>query len=725
MPVAISRRTLAPAAFATLSLILAACASHPTKPAADSGAPAPAPAAVLIEPAPPVEVSPAHAKLPSQRRAFSSRKLETIFTELDLPTPTSARTAEGAPGPEYWQQRADYVIAAELNEPDRSISATATITYTNNSPFKLDFLWLHLEQNVFKRDSLGTLSGEPGARFSSRENFEGGVNIQSIKAGDQDLPFHVYDTLARVDLPAPIPAASRPGVGGAGDGGSTFTFQIAWSFKIPDYGIDRMGIENLEQGADFEIAQWFPALAKYDDVHGWNTLPYLGQGEFYTEFGAYDVSLTVPRSHIVAATGVLQNEAEVLTPTQLERLGAARKSDTTVVIRGKDEVADPASRPAGEGPLTWRFKAENVRTFAWTSSAAFIWDACNLGGTQVQSVYPKEALPLWEKSTEMLRFAIDGYNKRWFRYPYPVATNVNGCVGGMEYPMIIFCSDRHGEHGLYGVTTHEIGHNWFPMTVNTDERRHAWMDEGFNSFINIYSGQERFPGERDMEGGRGFAFAMRHPGQPPMEIPPDQLGPGLLGLLEYGKTAVALHLLREVILGPERFDAAFRTYIARWAFKSPRPADFFRTMENVAGMDLGWFWRGWILETGSLDQSVESVEQRSDAQTATATLGNRGELVMPVTLKITYDDGSTETRSLPIEIWHWTNLWTTEWETKGKRVTSVEIDPEGKLPDTDPSNNTWNAPPPEAPPAPPTPATATGRPSRAAAAPPAGPGSPR
>lgn len=638
----------------------------------------------------------------ADRRIFRPRGEQSIFSALDLPTPNRVRSASGMPGPDYWQQQADYVIDATFDDAAETITAKASITYTNNSPEALPFIWIHLEQNLFKDDSLATLSSLPDARFSKKAGFQGGFTIQSVKLSTgETLPIHVYDTVARIDLPKPVPVAPRsipamkigdPPVAGNGLGNQV-TFEIAWTFNIPQYGVDRMGIQHNEQGDVFQIAQWFPAVCVFDDVHGWNTLPYLGQGEFYTNFGTFDVNLTVPRSHIVAATGTLKNAADVLTSAQVERLSQARKTADTVMIRSKDEVADPASRPEGAGPLTWKFHAENVRTFAWTSSASFIWDAAAVdgqAGTLVQSVYPKEALPLWSRSTDMLRSSIEGYNKRWFEYPYPIATNVNGCVGGMEYPMIIFCGDRGEEHGLYGVTTHEIGHNWFPMTVNSDERRHAWMDEGFNTFMNIYSEMEYFKQDAPGEKPRGFSAALQHR-SPPMDTPADHLGPGVLGMLEYYKTAVALYLLREEVLGPERFDPAFREYIKRWAFKSPQPADFYRTIENVAGVDLAWFWRGWITETTQLDQTVEAVEQRPDNITATITFGNFGEMVMPLTFKATFDDGTTITKKLPIEIWAWTSHWPAEIPTNGKRVVEVQVDPLEMMPDVNPGNNSWKA----------------------------------
>ncbi len=619
----------------------------------------------------------------SRFRERGTRDQGTIFSPLDLPTPNTIRLGSGAPGPDYWQQQVDYVIKASLDADTNEVAGEATITYTNNSPAPLDYIWLHLEQNIFREDSIGSYISRNTA-IGMREAFGDGYTIRSLRSEGYDLEYHVYDTMARIDLAEPI-----------APGGSTYTFEIAWSFTIPDRAFRRFGIEKVEQGTVYEVAQWFPAVAVYDDVDGWNTLGYLGTGEFYTNFGNYDVRLTVPRSHIVAATGVLQNPRDVFTQTQLERLESARHSDDTVVIRTAEEVADPASRPDGQGPLTWHFKAENVRTFAWTSSDAFIYDACNLDGTQIQSVYPKEALPLWSKSTQMLRTAINGYNKRWHKYPYPVATNVNGIEGGMEYPMIIFCRARRGEEGLYGVTTHEIGHNWFPMTVNTDERRYAWMDEGFNTFINHYSGPDWFGGEPSGRGsgGRYYGRAMRSPGAVPIMTHADKLPGNQLGFTQYDKPATGLVLLREQILGPERFDRAFRAYIDRWAFKSPQPADFFRTIEDVAGADLAWFWRGWFYETAYLDQAVYEVkqDQRDDEEfNISIEIDNLAELVMPVVLEITYEDGATERKRIPVEVWFSSDRYSYGWQSP-QRITKVVIDPEDAFPDVERDNNTWEA----------------------------------
>ncbi len=614
-----------------------------------------------------------------------------IFAPLDWPPANRLRLGSGAPGVDYWQQRVDYSIDATLDAEARSVSGRATVTYHNNSPDTLDYLWLHLEQNLFKADSIGSLSKEPGSRFGYREGFHGGYDISSLTSSGRDLEMQVYDTLGRIDLDDPIVP------------GGTFVFEIEWSFNIPPFGADRLAIEDVEQGTVFELAQWFPAVVLYDDIDGWNTLGYLGQGEFYTNFGNYGVRITAPRSHIVVAGGVLQNPSWVLTSEALDRFKRAQRSDETVTIRSAEEVGDPASWPAGDGPMTWEFKSRNARTFAWASSDAFIWDGANLeipsrgvehdGNVFVQAAYPKEGTEFWQDAVRMAQHAIGFNSRKWYPYPYPVAVNVNGTVGGMEYPGIVFCGGRRSERSLYGVTDHEFGHNWFPMMVNTDERRYAWMDEGFTTFINIYTKADYF--EESDENGRGspgrMASRQSRGNQQPIMSYPDQIWRGRLGYLAYGKPAAALWQLREYVLGHERFDTAFRTYIRRWAFKHPQPADFFRTMEDVAGADLSWFWRGWFYSTASLDQAIAGVEHDAEEDWVYVDIENRRDMVMPVEFEVEYDDGSTEVRRLPVEVWATTTAWTAGWNPKGRQVVRVRLDPRGMLPDADESNDEWLA----------------------------------
>lgn len=678
--------------------------------------------------------------LDPHRRVPGPREMETIFSAPDLPTPNRIRTVAGLPGPDYWQQRVDWTIEAELDEATGEIRATGTMTYTNNSPEALDCLWLQLEQNLFKPGSIGSqarpLIGLMGMDDADSDTVAGrkigatdGIHVEYVKLLDAatgkvtELTLTVYDTIGLVELPVAIAAQ-----------GGTVKVEMSWSFKIPAPGSVRMGIDEVADGKTFEVAQWIPTACVYDDVHGWNTLPYLGMGEFYTNFGTFDVKLRVPRDHLVAATGVLQNEEEVLTAEQRERLEQARTSRDTVMIRTADEVNDPDTRPAGDGPLTWHFIASDVRTFAWASSPTFIWDAASIAergtvpseapssgdgadaagvklppGTLVQSMYPREALPSWSDETKMLRAAIEYYNKTWRAYPYPVATSVNGIEPGMEYPMLIFCGRPDKKDGgepsgelsddtefnQFFVTAHEIGHNWFPMVINTDERRYAWMDEGFNTFLNIYAvrdyvGERRFHEVLDEQ--RDALLAMLKPlDYQPIDMPPDQMVGLTLGMNAYYKTALGLFALREGVLGHERFDRAFKRYMNGWAFKSPQPADFFRCMSQGAGEDLDWFWRGWFMETGVLDQAVVSVSQPWNHSKVRITFGNRGEMVMPVVYEVRYSDGSTERRTMPVEAWAVTNRRTITFDTGGKRVVAVQIDPDNVFPDVNTSNNRWRS----------------------------------
>jgi hypothetical protein len=625
-------------------------------------------------------------------RRMAPRHDKNIFSPLGLPTPNRMRTAAGLPGPDYWQQQVDYRMDVILDPDAEKIQAKATVTYTNNSPNPLELLWLGLEQNIFQDESLGWKASQPEGRVQSRGRVNGGYKIDDVRSGEQPLTLTVFDTLGRLDLPAPIAA-----------NGGKFVFEIAWSFQIPEDGINRHGIRRVDAGKVFQLAQWFPHVCKYDDVHGWNVLPYLGQGEFYTEFGSFDVAITVPRGYVVLATGELTNAAEVLTADQLERLASAAGSRTTVVIRREDEIGTEAAIPTGEGPLTWRFQADQVRNFAWTSSAATIWDAAAVlwddgSAVLVQSVYPAEAKEAWSESTQMLRHSIMHYSEHWVRYPYPTATNVNGNPTGMEYPMMLFCSGDTDRNWLFKVTSHEIGHTWFPMMVNTDEKRHAWMDEGFNTFMNTYDRIEVFdevlygaetPRSLRPASLRQFGRFNANRRNPPIKLPVDQVEPSLVGRLAYAKPGVGLQYLREELLGPERFDAAFKHYMRAWAFKSPQPADFFRCMENGTGVNLDWFWRGWILEHLSLDQGIGEVVENESAQSVEITVRNLDEMVMPVTVEIEFEDETKKRISLPVQVWHYTNQWTFRVATDGKPLRQVTVDPDRRLPDARRTNNGW------------------------------------
>jgi hypothetical protein len=639
----------------------------------------------LQQPAP-IPVPPARQALPPQVGDTSP------FRPLPLPAPTLIREGSGLPGPRYWQQRADYTIRAGLDTATHTIAGSETIRYANNSPDTLRYVWLQLDQNIYKANSRGAALNPADARFSGRA-FEGGYTIEYVRAvrrvgqaaGRIPLASHENGTMLQVELDRPLAPGGRA------------ELELAYRFEVPEHGSDRMGREQFPGGWLYEIAEWYPRMAVYDDVRGWNTEQYLGQGEFYLEYGDFDVSLTVPRSFVVAATGTLTNPVEVLTPGQRARLAQAARSDTTIAVIAKAEVGQPSTRPAGSSRmLTWHFIARNVRDVAWAAAANFVWDASGWSGVLIQSFYPPEANPDWARSTEYARHSIKHYSEKWLRYPYPTAINVAGPVGGMEYPMIVFCGHRAGNRGLFGVTTHELGHEWFPMIVGSNERLYAWMDEGFNTFINIYSTLAFYHDSTLRDRGNAIQWArFVATGQDePSMLPADRVTPQLLGQAEYNKPATGLFLLREHILADTaRFDAAFREYARRWAYRHPTPADFFRTMEDALGEDLAWFWRGWFYRTDVVDQAVDSVRTRTDSTGTSALvyLSSPGALPMPVDLRLTYAGGATENVRLPVEIWYLGSRYLYQRKVTAD-VVKVEIDPAQNFPDVQRANNVWVKP---------------------------------
>ena len=610
------------------------------------------------------------ASLPGQERP------EARFAPLDLPPGSLVRTADGRPGPDWWQQRVDWKLAVRLDPETPGLRARGRMTYHNASPLALDHLWLLLDQNLFRPDSRGARLPGSTVWLLAGTGKEGGVVLESLAREGRELDVEVDGTRAFVSLPEPIPP------GGSAD------FELAWSLRLPRNGVERTGWEAVREGVVFQVAQWFPRPAKFDDVHGWNTLPYLGEGEFYSDFGDWEVAITVPAGHVVAATGELQNPEEVLEPEMLERWQRAGTSRETVLIRSAEEAAT-APRDEDGGEKTWRFRARGVRGFAWASSRAFLWDGASLDGVRIQSFYPEEALPLWSEATEMARFSIGWNSRLWYPYPWPVANNVNGPVFGMEYPMIVFCEERRREFDLYDVIDHEFGHQWMPMLVNTDERRYAWMDEGFNTFWNRLSQKARFGYSNPALEPRAQARHLAFPGQNPVMTRPDHMRPGELGFLAYEKPALALSVLREVVLGPERFDRAFRGYLERWAGKSPQPADFFRTMEDLSGEDLAWFWRSWFLEPGFLDQSLEEVTPSRDGSRVRLTVATRGGLLAPVLLELTFDGGRRMRHRLEAEAWLHGDRFSVILPTGGGTLLRAEVDPDHLLPDLEPENNLW------------------------------------
>ncbi|PEN14652.1 peptidase [Longibacter salinarum] len=619
---------------------------------------------------------------------------QSSFAPIEFPNPDVFRASDGRPGTEYWQNEADYVIDVTLDPETNRVSGRETITYTNNSPHDLTHLWVHLEQNLFDPDSRGARLTPPDARFSGA--FENGgyelSNIQVNRGSDsRDATYRVDGTRMRISLDEPLEA-----------NGGTLKLSMDFSFIQPKYGADRHGRLDVEKGTVYEFAQWYPRMAVYDDVNGWNTLPYLGQGEFYLEYGDFDVSITVPHDYVVTASGELQNAEDVLTSTQRDRLDEARSSDETVHIITESEAGSDATRPDGSGEMTWQYRAENVRDVAWAASDAFIWDAARAktgdGDILAMSLYPREGIgtegnPGWERSTEYVKHSIEHYSEKWESYPYPVAINVAGIVGGMEYPQIMFCSVDARGRGLFGVTDHEFGHTWFPMIVGSDERRHVWMDEGINSFLNVYSTIEFYDSDIQTQMQRltrVFTASMKGiGGQQPSATHADHMRRNALGFLAYRKPATGLLLLREWIIGPDAFDAAFKTYIDRWAYKHPQPSDFFRTLENETGVDLDYFVRSWFYETDVLDFGVTDVTVQSNDETF-VRVENSGELMMPMPVQVTFEDGTTEDHRIPAEAFVTGDVHTIAVDSTSP-VTKVVIDAQQILPDIDHSNNTWTA----------------------------------
>ena len=545
------------------------------------------------------------------------------FRQLEetLPTPNEQRTASGAPGRGYWQQRADYDIDVELDDATQRIVGRETVTYYNQSPDALTYLWLQLDQNLFRKDSDTTLTQtapsleKPTFQVLDtlvNRDFDGGFQIAAVTdAAGKPLPHTVVKTMMRIDLPAPLPP------------GKAVTVGVAWSYNINDARRmgGRSGMEFFPKDGNYiyEIAQWFPRLAAYNDVSGWQHKQFLGSGEFTLEFGNYKVRITAPNDHVVGATGVLQNPKEVLTATQLARLEQAKTARKPVLIVTPDEAkAAEGGKPTGK--KTWVFHAENVRDFAFASSRKFIWDAQghNVENNPVMamSYYPKEGNPLWEQySTASIIHTLNVYSRYSFTYPYPIAISVNGPIGGMEYPMICFNGPRpeadgtypaRTKYGLISVVIHEVGHNFFPMIVNSDERQWTWMDEGLNSFLQFLAEQEwedNYPSRRGEP--KNVVDYMLDPNQEPIMTNSESVKQ--LGNNAYLKPATALNILRETVMGRELFDFAFREYSRRWKFKRPMPADFFRTMEDASGVDLDWFWRGWFYSTDHTDISLDDV----------------------------------------------------------------------------------------------------------------------
>ncbi len=625
---------------------------------------------------------------------------ETFDPNFNNNPGTFYRSGNGAPGPGYWQNRADYNINAKLDEVSNSIEGKVQIIYTNNSPDNLNYVWLQLDQNQLSDSSIDALSYPPNY---NGKNFNGGDNIKSVmielNGKTQNANYIINDTRMQIRLPQILKAK-----------GGQLKINIDYSFKIPPQGLGRCGYMQTKNGTIYDIAQWYPRMEVYDDIKGWNSLPFLGAGEFFLDYGNFDYKINVPWNMIVVGSGELVNPNEVLTKEEISRLKKAQQSDKTIFIRNINEINEASSRPVHSGRLTWHFKMKNSRDVSFAASAAFIWDAAKINlpsgkKSLAMSVYPVESAgdSAWGRSTEYLKRSVEIFSDHWFEYPYPNAVNVGGPVGGMEYPGIVFCSWRAKRKGMWMVTNHEIGHNWFPMIVGSNEREDAWMDEGFNTFIDLLSYKEFNNGEyypkRDGEyapkGGnpaREIVDVILDPNSLPIITYADNIPGRLVHPLEYFKTAFGLEMLRENILGAQRFDYAFRTYINRWAYKHPSPTDFFRSMNDASGEDLNWFWKEWFYKNWKLDLAVKDVKyvNGDPSKGSLITIENKNKMVMPVVVEVKEMNGKTGRVNLPVEVWQRSGEWTFEYNSK-TAIDSVIIDPDQTLPDIDLSNNTWTS----------------------------------
>jgi hypothetical protein len=643
----------------------------------------------------------------AQRRHRAASTNDTISTdyqpsELFSPLFYSEKgnefhSANGSPGEKYWQNRVDYWLNTTLDTTAKTITSTEKINYTNNSPDVLTYLWLQLDQNTYKKDAR---SNFVTANAPAPEQHTSGYQIESVYVNNGQVSTKAEFIIADTRMQIRLPKAVLPH-------GGVITFTIKYKYTIPGNFGNRTDYVDTKNGKIYEIAQWFPRMCVYDDTRGWDTLPFLGPGEFYLEYGNIDYQVTVPSDMIVAGSGELLNPAEVLTAKQISRLNAAHNSDKTILIKTADEVNDHSFRQSAKSTLTWHFKMVNTRDVAFGASKAYIWDAARVNLPEGKkslsmSVYPVESAgdEAWGRATEYLKKSIEYFSEKWFVYPYPVAINEAGIAGGMEYPGIVFDGITDKGKELYWVTAHEIGHNWFPMIVGSDERRFGWMDEGFNTFIDIYASDNfnhgEFAPKRDGEYAPGG-------GDPADEIVPiiaDPKAPVIMTAADavpekyrhpivYFKPAFGLVLLREQILGNDRFDFAFRNYIHNWAFKHPQPDDFFRSMDNGGGEDLSWFWKGWFYNNWSLDLAlIDTKYVGGDPKKGiSVTVSNKEQMAMPFTIEAKLKDGSKYRMHLPVETWLQNKAITFTLPTTTE-AESVTIDPDGALPDMDRKNNT-------------------------------------
>lgn len=622
--------------------------------------------------------------------------LEFYLPSFNPPQGNPFRSADGTPGPDYWQNSASYVIHATLDDKVSSVSGDVTIHYTNNSPDPLDFLWLQLDQNLFRQDSRGSAATPvTGDRFDSEGFAQGGYHITNVTVTYHGKSTTVQPVISDTRMQVRLDTPMQPK-------GDQIDVKVDYDFIVPIYGSDRMGRTETKNGIIYEIAQWYPRMCVYDDIEGWCTLPYMGLGEFYCEYGDYDYYITAPSDMFVYGSGDLQNPTDVLTAEEVRRLDQAGKSDQTVPIIKAEEIGKKEMRPTTKGTLTWHFTMKNSRDVAWAASKALIWDAARVNlpsgrKALAMSAYPVEAVgdTAWSRATEYLKNSIEIYSNYLFEYPWNNAVNIGGRVGGMEYPGMIFCSYHETKAELWDLITHEIGHNWFPMLVGSNERRNMWQDEGFNTYINDYAtdlfNHGEYAGDTIL---RKEYFSEDLEALPHRKFPLMTL-PEAMAMDEfdeyYNRTSVGLKLLRDVVLGHDRFDYAFKEYTHAWAFKHPTPYDFFHLMNNAAGEDLNWFWKEWFFTTWTLDQAVTNVSyiNSKPSKGGLITIQNVGKQIMPVMVKVVQKDGKVVMKNLPVEIWQRGATWTFPVPTTGP-ISQVILDPGNQLPDIQRSNNVWS-----------------------------------
>jgi hypothetical protein len=623
-----------------------------------------------------------------QHKAFSST---STFPSRD----PEYRSVNGNPGKKYWQNKANYRIDVTLDTTIHIVEGSVEIKYINSSPDELHYVWLQLDQNIFREDARAALTSKLQNRQSDSGNFSGGFKIKSVsvkeKAGELKSTYVVSDTRMQISLSKPVK-----------ENGGSITFRIEYSFQVPENRKIRMGRLKSSEGWIYQIAQWYPRMCVYDDLQGWNTLPYLGTGEFYLEYGDFDFTIRVPSDHLVVASGELVNPEEVLTKNELKQFYTAQQSESTVIIRSVDDV-HAKRKISKKGYVSWHFRMQNSRDVVWASSPAFVWDAAkiNLPGGQTalaQSVYPVESTGKnkWGRSTEFIKGVIEYCSEKWYTYPYKNAIHVAGKFNGSEYPGMVFSNVNYQGAELFNIVNHEFCHYLFPMIVGSNERSHAWMDEGFTTFINILCAEYFNAGEfklpKEVFNLHKAAQDVFNEQSEPVMTLPDVMQPRNLNKSQYGKTAVALVLLRTQILGEQRFDYAFKSYISNWAYKHPEPFDFFKIMDNAAGESLEWFWKGWFINNWKLDQAVKSVEyiKNDHAQGSIITIENLDQMVMPAIIEIKESTGSSNRITLPVEIWQRGSVWSFKYPSTSP-IQSVIIDPDFIFPDKNAVNNVYQS----------------------------------